>query len=76
MFLLIPTLIFLPEIYKTGFTLYSLSFQVRNIMENESGSELSGPQVMEHRTNSKPDTPSAAVTHSLINRKLCTELCN
>jgi len=75
--LLIPTPIFLPEMYKTGFTLYSLSFQVTYIMENESGSERSGPQVMEHRPNSEPDTPSEAESpilslteHYILNRAI------
>jgi len=59
--LLIPTQIFLSGIYKTGFTSYSVSFQVRNIMENKSDTTCDRstdivPQIMEHRPNSKSDT--------------------
>ena len=50
----------LQNIYKTGFTLYRLSFQVRNIIENKSNTscDCSGPQVMEHGPNSKSDISS------------------
>jgi hypothetical protein len=56
--LLIHTPIFLPGIYTMGFTLCSLTFQVRNIMDNKSNNncDRSGPQIMEHRPNSKSDT--------------------
>ena len=54
------------RIYKTSFTLYRLSFLVRNYMENKSDhtcvrSTDIGPQIMEHRPNSKRD-PSVDIS--------------